>query len=317
MASIASSSTTTIASDETLRTEAGPLPSKRGEIGFIEGADNTQADSRHADQPALPARHPADRDTPATATITTPLNPAAGTAPVTPLSPATPTSAAQKEALRLKNKIIFCGFHLGTFLTFWAQFILLGGTIAAWAVATIRFSQTSNSTVGSTLFIHVGFGMAVLVQLFFLERCLYRLRGERYSHLHPGEVLPTSHRRWGRSNTTTIAFSPWNRPPLPTYAAALAQSGAGTGDVEDHIIAAPPPPAYGNTRGSTMLLSGYLRDSLRAQRPVSVYSQMVHRDDRPVSYASKDERREDVQDVQRARRLEDTLSQLERAETRG
>jgi len=31
----------------------------------------------------------------------------------------------------------------------------------------------------------------------------------------------------------------------------------GTGDVEDEIIAAPPPPAYGNTRGSVLLLSAY------------------------------------------------------------
>jgi len=120
-----------------------------------------------------------------------------------------------------------------------------------------------------------------------------------------------------------MGFSPWNRPPLPTYAAALAQSGVGTGDVEDHLIAAPPPPAYGNTRGSTFLLSGFLRDSLRAQRPVSAQTQasqinqpaMVERSERPISYVSVDEDWEEVQNAERARRLEETLSTLERPAT--
>jgi hypothetical protein len=143
-----------------------------------------------------------------------------------------------------------------------------------------------------------------------LERRFFRLRGERYSYLHPGEILPR-HRGVPRGSDTGIAFAPWNRPPLPTYAAALAQSGVGTGDVEDHLIAAPPPPAYGNTRGSTLLLQGYLRNSLRAQRPPSVVSEAASERERPISYASRDERWEEIQDADRARQLDATLSRLQ------
>jgi len=168
------------------------------------------------------------------------------------------------------------------------------------------------------LFIHIAFAAVLIVQFIFLERRIFRLRAERYSTLHPGEILPTT-RRFLVGGAANIPFTPWNRPPLPTYAAALAQSGVGTGDVEDHLIAAPPPPAYGNTRGSRMILTGYLRDSLRAQRPVSGQSQMTQRLDengRPASYVSKDEQWEEIQDADRARRLEEALARLERSDPR-
>ena len=131
-----------------------------------------------------------------------------------------------------------------------------------------------------------------------------------------------------------MGFAPWNRPPLPTYAAALAQSGVGTGDVEDNIIAIPPPPAYGNTRGSTLLLSGFLSDALRAQRPRSngsVQSQPSQRssqrssrstrsnrdeEDRPKSYMSTDPEWEARCDADRALVLEETLARLEDGNTR-
>jgi len=208
---------------------------------------------------------------------------------------------------------------VGTVLGFLIQLAFLGGTIAAWVILVkiLQPSQSSDQFGGSIVFVHVLFVIASLGQFIFLERRIFRLRAERYSHLHPGEVLPTHNRnRWIGANSTTIAFSPWSRPPLPTYAAALAQSGVGTGDVEDHLIAAPPPPEYGNTRGSTMLLTGFLRESLRAQRPASVHSEMSQREiasgERPVSYRSKDEEWEAIQDADRARRLEETLSCLER-----
>ena len=95
----------------------------------------------------------------------------------------------------------------------------------------------------------------------------------------------------------------------------------GTGDVEDNIIAVPPPPAYGNTRGSTLLLSGFISDTLRAQRRErlraagrnsgSIRSSMMS--SRPVSYASHDGEWEERQDASRAARLEETLARLEEA----
>lgn len=161
----------------------------------------------------------------------------------------------------------------------------------------------------SVIFVHVIFAVGILGQLLFLERRIYRLRAERYAFLRSDEILPTYHRQ--ASVNTTMSYAPWHRPPLPTYAAALAQSGVGTGDVEDHIIAAPPPPAYGNTRGSTLLLRGFLRESLRAQRPMSVHSH-VRPSSRPLSYTSQDEQWEAIQDAERARKLEETLARLER-----
>jgi len=217
----------------------------------------------------------------------------------------------------------YFGLRSTTLLAFVIQLLAIVGTIAGWVIAIQRLGSTNNnggnspqnsnsmfSASSTEIFVHVAFGIAVLGQLLFLERRIFRLRAERYSYLHPGEMLPTSHRR--AMGNTSMGLVPWNRPPLPSYAAALAQSGAGTGDVEDHLIAAPPPPAYGNTRGSTLLLAGFLRDSLRAQRPVSVRSEMSQVADRPLSYASHDEAWEEIQDAERARRLEETLARLER-----
>ncbi|KAF8073932.1 hypothetical protein FPV67DRAFT_775395 [Lyophyllum atratum] len=338
MASIASSSNaeTATTSHRIPRPPAAPLPSKRGEIGFLEGAD-TQVEARSTSpETALPARHPADRDnsdTNASASMT-----ALGEGPIpsasnsTLVSPSTVTlvSTESQNSTSKKRKVLcffkskkaptYFGFSLTTFLVFLFQLIFIGGTIAGW-VFSVRFASRKSVDGFSTtaIFIHVIFGVCLLAQLLFIERRVFRLRAERYSYLHPGQILPSS-----RNHTAvdpSIAFSPWNRPPLPTYAAALAQSGAGTGDVEDHLIAAPPPPAYGNTRGSTLLLAGFLRNSLRAQRPLSGQSssrrsQMSPRDERPLSYVSRDEQWEEIQDAERARQLEDTLARLERPTSR-
>ncbi|KAJ7285113.1 hypothetical protein C8J57DRAFT_1432304 [Mycena rebaudengoi] len=284
-----SSSAPAVASES--RPQAGPLPQKRGEIGFSEELLQ-QAEEGRSTTPttALPERHPEDRSAPE------------ATAPA-------PSGHCCKRICGAKYK----GFHLGTLITFAFQCLLMVGTIVGWYFAATRLSHVGSSSSTPpvpphAIFIHVVFTVITIVQLLFLERRIFRLRAERYSYVHPGEILPRD---------PSIGFSPWNRPPLPTYAAALAQSGVGTGDVEDHLIAAPPPPAYGNTRGSTFLLSGFLRESLRAQRPASTQTQasqrnMIETGERPLSYVSVDEQWEEVQNAERARRLEETLSTLER-----
>jgi hypothetical protein len=149
---------------------------------------------------------------------------------------------------------------------------------------------------------------------------------------HPGEVLPQHMRREIAANPS-LAFAPWNRPSLPTYAAALGESGLGTGDVEDSIIAGagPPPPAYGKTRGSRLLLAGSMteahRNNLRMFRRESDSSQLSDaeegrsrhlrvsavstRPSRPVSYKSVDEDWNEAVDAATARALEETLARLE------
>jgi hypothetical protein len=147
-----------------------------------------------------------------------------------------------------------------------------------------------------------------MAQLAFIERRVYRVRAERYAFKHPGEALPSSLQRGYSFSDGTIPIAPWSRPPLPTYAAALAASGVGTGDVEDPEIARPPPPAYGRTRGSTLVLAGSLRDSMRIQAQGDEdnrsESRASHHSDRPVSFLSRDEEWEERQAADLARRTE-------------
>jgi len=342
--STVSSSSSTAAAPES-RPQAGPLPRKRGEIGWAEElkSDADTEEGRSGTPTALPERHPEDREAAAAAAATAPASDSAAT----PASPSLTTlPASSTDSLSKKKRILgflhpkkvpsYGGLRLTTLLAFAAQVMLIAGTIVGWYFSVSRLSKMSSDptsdsnssdqgqqgqqqplgNASTAIFIHVVFGVLTLVQLLFLERRVFRLRAERYSYVHPGEILPSARRR--QIADTSLGFSPWNRPPLPTYAAALAQSGVGTGDVEDHLIAAPPPPAYGNTRGSTFLLSGFLRESLRAQRPVSAQTTasqntpMSERSERPISYRSVDEEWEVVQNAERARRLEETLATLER-----
>lgn len=316
------------------RQEAGPLPRKLGEIGFIEGV-HVQHNLQPPPTPVvLSPRHPADRDVDLEAQMTSPTT----NIPITPAiretntanAPATP-NAASKKANCLPT---IGGIHLTTLSIFVLQILLFGGTIAGWVLSIRAVNHNSNSGLALggpplAVFLHVVFSVSILVELIFFERSVFRARAERYAYLHPGEILPSARIR-GRLPSPIIAFAPWNRPPVPTYAAALAQSGVGTGDVEDHLIAAPPPPAYGQTRGSRLLLAGHMRDSLRAQRPDSADSALSYIDAVPpgepdpahFSYEQfvqalregqtprrLDEVAED--DADRDRRRDETLAQLQ------
>jgi len=331
MTSNASSSDPASLTDpEPQRPQAGPLPTKRGEIGFQEHLHGHLHDSRSSSPTTeLPSRHPADRgaspeenDTSSSSPHPDPPTTTNHNPPSTSSTSSPPNPISSQKTHRFfgifkggKGSSIG-GLDLSTLLAFILQLIILGGTVAIWVLTSKRLGK---GLISNSIFIHAIFAVASVGQLLFLERRLYRLRAERYNYLHPGEILPSSRLRQMSSNPV-IAFSPWNRPPLPTYAAALAQSGAGTGDVEDHLIAAPPPPAYGNTRGSILLLSGFLRESLRGQRPSSGQSSVSGREggngDRPVSHVGRGSHDEFVEDAERARRLDETLARLERPASR-
>jgi len=320
MASTATA-TASVASVDESRPQAGPIPSKRGEIGYREDLheqesqrDCDREDSRSVMAP-LPERHPADRDVQAASDVTT--------TPAVAAASATHSNGKKRiiEFLAATQQKIpkYGGISLTTLVLFIVQSIFLCATIATWVIAIRRLnrpsndsndpnSQSSGTDIGSSaIFFHVLFLMLVIGQFVFVERRLFRLRAERYAYLHSGEMLPTAR----RPPNTSMGIAPWHRPSLPTYAASLAQSGHGTGDVEDNIIAVAPPPAYGQTRNSRLLLTGFLRNSLRAQRPISVHSQMSQQDDRPISYVSHDEQWQEIQDAERAIKLEETLSTLE------
>jgi hypothetical protein len=286
----------------------------------VEGTHGQEVvERRRSPEIVLPTRHPADRDAPAVDVMPTTSTPNSGNVLVSPSSStlvSTTQSTAKKKRILLflqsKKAHTLGGLRLTTLLAVICRILLATATIAGW-VLTVNHISHKDAGAGSSpvaIIFHIIFALLLVVQILFLERHIYRLRAERYNFLHPGEILPTSHHV--RTEDPSIAFSPWNRPPLPTYAAALAQSGVGTGDVEDHLIAVSPPPAYGNTRGSTMILAGYLPESLRAQRPISEHSQVSVRDERPISYVSEDEQWEEIQNAERAHRLEETLNRLER-----
>lgn len=315
-----SSSTGNPPSYDELRQQAGPLPTKRGELGFIEGVHVQRDGIQDQNTITLPARHPAEREDDS-ATVPVPLTPVPNTnAPSQTTDNSTPNAPTQCEPPRilkyLKPKKIpaFQGLRITTLLAFFAQFAVFAACIIGWVFTARKLTDMSKQGgnipggISSAIFIHVVFCIAVVGQLVFLERRIYRLRAERYTFLHPGEMLPRYAERTLPGGDLSFAFAPWNRPPLPTYAAALAQSGHGTGDVDDHLIAVPPPPAYGNTRGSTLLLSGFLRDSLRAQRPPTIHSE--HDVERGEG------ERDNEDNGNRDDHLQQTLAQLERRSSR-
>jgi hypothetical protein len=331
---VASSSSTTLTQE--LRPQAGPIPSKRGEIGFIEGVhEQAQGPSQTIDQAPLPARHPADSRVP------TPLQGPVNEAPSpsgtfqTFSDSSTITGVGKHSFLRHKKLPLFMGIQSTTLILLGAQLALFTGAVVGWVFAAMALSSSRTPNVPppgadppdnnsssvpqvdsstSHIFVHVAFSVLTLVQLVLIERRIYRVRAERYAYKHPGEMPPSSLQRGHRVNGS-MPVAPWSRPPLPTYAAALASSGAGTGDVEDAEIAAAAPPAYGHTRGSTLILAGFLRNSLRAQ--AREYEQdrasttSGRNNDRPISFVSQDEDWEVRRDADRARRIEEALAALE------
>jgi len=339
MASTASSSSTVLPSTSDTTPQAGPLPQKRGEIGFRASLLERAAAERAAataeeSAEALPERHPADTDLPSSSrTDTTSHETAVAPTPPIAAADASSTHKARKNALQKFLSFTIGGISLVTFIRFVFQLLFIAGTLAAWVTIIQHLNTTSDdqeaedpsenpdalSFGGSgSIFVHVAFGVATLGQLLFLERCIFYMRAQRYMYKHPGSSLPRHGRSMPRSHVG-MGLAPWNRPPLPTYAAALAQSGYGTGDVEDNAIAIPPPPAYGNTRGSTLMLAGFMRNSLRRGSAVSADLEaqnqrrmsQASRPDRPVSYRSTDSEWEQIMDAERSLRLAETLERLE------
>ncbi|GJJ15822.1 hypothetical protein Clacol_010100 [Clathrus columnatus] len=321
---------------------ADPLPSKIGEIGYLppveEEEETTTAEQRPrsssidgmnaAQADARNGRHPADNRSQTNLAGSSSRN-ASHTTINMPMPPKSVSS-------RIWSKK-FGGITVGSIVRFSIVAFIVIGTIVGWVFAAKSVAASSHNNSGSggnnsssisPIFLHLLFAVVVIIELIILERCLFRLRAERYAHMHPGEMLLPLHRN---ATTAQIAargmpMAPWNRPSLPTYAAALGFRG--TGDVEDNLIAAPPPPAYGNTRGSTLLLTTIVQnrstsslsrrnDSNTGVTPSRRSSSSMHSGDsmleqeqehdsrpRPISYDTSEQQT----NIQRAQRLEEALS---------
>jgi len=306
---------------ESPRPQADPLPSKRGEIGYIEVVEPPTDILLHTlnvhDFPTVYSVYRNHLPQPE-AVSDAAIPPAQSevvlvTCPSSDQLPSTASITKPNGLLDLfkpQRPRTFGGLRLDTLVIFAVQLIILGGTVAAWVFASNRLARMAKEKHPShqtpfgqpTVPMHFIFIVIILVQLVLLERLLFRLRGERYNYIHRdhGEMILPHHRDTPRSSMI-MAFAPWNQPPLPTYAAALSQSGVATGDVEDHLIAGSPPPAYGNTRGSTPVLSGFPQNCLGRESGTST----------PLSYVSRDEQSDQVQNSERVRRLEETMDRLE------
>lgn len=196
-----------------------------------------------SDDPVLPARHPADRDH----QEATP--PSAGPARSNRTSNSQPNSTAANgtDEKGWIQRFSYRGVSPVTFLRIIMLLVFLAGTGAAWALTVMRVSADTNSdnspdppkeepddgrirlppSFSALVFVHVSFTIVALFELLFLERAFFHARAERYLFNHG---VP----RRG-SSMASMGLTPWSRPPLPNYAAALAESGVGTGDVEDNL----------------------------------------------------------------------------------
>ncbi|KAF8319796.1 hypothetical protein DL93DRAFT_2074796 [Clavulina sp. PMI_390] len=299
---IAGPSTAQAYEPESPRQEAGPLPRKIAEFGYV--SPITEPASRFSSDPSASSAdltlrpHPAEntgagaeRSSDESSRTSHP----AGAASTTSLPTVNSVDSRTKRSKVLHGALNllrgrspaasdpmprYWGVTLPTILRLIFTFLMIVGVIVSW-VLTIKIvssnqnkSSSSNNSTSSTptsssdapdqsdpsstnssnttvygmgqglIFIHTGFTVVVLLMLLLLERAWYIARAERIAFLYPDAANPRN-----------IPFAPWSRPPLPTYANAVGFRG--TGDVEDREIAGPPPPEYGNTRGSTLLLSSF------------------------------------------------------------
>jgi len=278
--------------------QADPLPSKRGEIGYIEVAEPSSTDTLSV-RPPNP--HPDDRDSDDHSfvypdAVNPPPQPDSVRAEQSFSTASITKSHGILDLFKPEGPPAFGGLRLYTLVILAMQLILLGVTVAVWVLVSKRISHIGQLTI---IPFHIIFVILVLVQLILLERRLFRLHGERSNHVRPEDILPR-HRSMPRSSMI-LTLAPWNRPSLPTYAVALSESGVGTGDVEDHHIPYLPPPAYGNTRESTLVLQNIPRANSGPESSTG----------RLQSYVCGDEQRDLVQNADIARRLEETMNRLE------
>jgi len=326
------SSSTVSSQGSTTRPQADPLPTKRGEIGYRESLNppatcNEEVESEvTAHQNVVPARHPADRDqVPAPSEL--------GPSPTTNASNNQPSVEPQPSSippLSFRPRPCKHGVRSSTIFLLVTQGSLLLLTIALWIIVArlILPPAKPGMQIGLNVCIHMTFVICTIIQVVLLERVFFRYRAERFAMLHPGEVVPDLFNR-GEQVSIRLALAPWNRPPLPTYAAVLMDSGVGTGDVEDNHIAIVPPPAYGNTRGSTLILAGFIsaefEEQVRLARlargerstlttVASAESNKSSDKSRPMSYVTVDSEWDARCDMSRATYLAETLARLESQE---
>lgn len=343
---------------EPSRSEAEPLPRKVAEFGYVSVPEPARLAVNASTSDLQLNPHPAEqRDGPPPTPSRVNHAPTLSAASSTTSLPMSVNSRKSSKVYRsfvnfirgksISNKPMpmILGIELPTLVRLIFTIIMLIGVLVGWAITVLMISKHNQRTSGQNsdgsgnstpsfslnqdiIFIHTGFAIATLIVCILLERAIFMTRADRYAYTHPqdpeGFGTPRVGQRGRRVARGGVAFAPWNRPPLPTYANAVGFRG--TGDVEDAQIAAPPPPEYGNTRGSTLLLStffgsqappGHTSSSSGGDgedprgRPVSYASRVSVRVTQPERAASRMSSRTITEDAWRARRLEESLASLE------
>ena len=197
--------------------QADPLPTKRGEIGYRESLnppppseDGLESDVT-AHHTSLPARHPADRESPP------PLAPRElGPAPTASTNSNQPSVRSQSRST-FRSRGAKGGVRSSTIFLLVTQASLLLLTISLWIILSkLVFPYTEvGGHIATSVFVHLAFVICTVVQAVLLERLVFRYRAERYAMLHPDEILPDIFNR-GEQVSSRLALAPWNRPPLPT-----------------------------------------------------------------------------------------------------
>lgn len=212
----------------TVRPQADPLPTKRGEIGYRESLNPPASPTAvpesdvTARQTSLPARHPADRDPRPASPEPEPVSITDGNGNQSAAE--SPSSSAPLFSF-LKPKVTKFGVRVSTILLLVTQGSLLLATICLWVILAKLVLPSSNvgRQLGLSALVHIMFTICTIVQVVLLERLFFRYRAERYAMLHPGEPLPDLFDR-GEQISTRLALAPWNRPPLPTVNPVLRLS---------------------------------------------------------------------------------------------
>jgi hypothetical protein len=215
-----SSSSSTLSQPSTVQPQAGPPPTKRGELGYRESLNPPQTPSPEPESDVtalpepIPARHPADRDQPPPTPlpVQTPITSPDGNEPTVE-----PRSSSAFLSSFFRPRATKCGVRVSTILLLVTQGSLLLFTIAFWIILAkvVLPSSDVGRMTAISVFIHITFIVCTIVQVVLLERLVFRYRAERYAMLHPGQIHPDVFNR-GEQVSTRLALAPWNRPPLPT-----------------------------------------------------------------------------------------------------
>ncbi|KAF9516440.1 hypothetical protein BS47DRAFT_663132 [Hydnum rufescens UP504] len=318
-----------MSSNESSSTREEPLPRKPGELGYSRNVSTTATPSQSSD--ANDEDDTVLRPHPAESSSHLPIPDASTSTASPPMSSYTSPARSQKTNAFSIVKLfrgqspnspvpVIYGIRLSTLLRLLFIAVAQIGAIIAWALTIIiikapggRDEQNGASMFSGlntpVLFIHIGFGVTTLLLGILLERAIFIVRAERYRFLHRSDLGSGP----DAGAPPEVGFVPWNRPNLPTYVNALGYRG--TGDVEDHYIAPAPPPEYGNTRGSILLMSTLLQHYPQ-ERPASYTSRISPGRGERDDHNDRDDRailEDDVVDsARRAGVLEDALATLER-----